>query len=95
MEGGAIKWSENEPIGLNNNFYEGNTAKYGNNIAAFPIKIEMENNIKTYTCFNVSNNCYFSLLNFVSGSTTNFSLNFTIRDYYGDVYTLSGYVKFS
>lgn len=90
IEGGAIKWIEIEPIGLNTNFYQDNTAIYGNDIASFPVKIEMENSFANYTCFNNSTNCYFSILNIASGSHLNFSLNFTIKDYYNQVYTLSG-----
>lgn len=41
LEGGAIKWTNIEPNYLKDNYFQGNEAIYGKNIAALPIRINL------------------------------------------------------
>ena len=43
ISGGAIKWNDIQPYNLTLNTYHENYAVYGNDIASFPIKLEIIN----------------------------------------------------
>jgi len=43
IEGGALKYISKRPTAININFYSANSAKYGNNIASYPIRIHLFN----------------------------------------------------
>ena len=44
ISGGAVAWNDIMPYNLSNNTYELNSALYGNDIASYPIRIEIIDN---------------------------------------------------
>lgn len=80
-DGGALKWEEVSPKILDKNIYFNNSAIYGDDIASFPFRLELEYSPKNFLkCDRLSIVCYIQYPNIVSGSSNNFSINFAIKD---------------
>ena len=92
MEGGAIKWIESEPSKLDSNNFNSNKAIYGQNIAAFPLKISLiirQQNPNSSISDNFSQ--MLNLKELQSGDYSSYLLNFQIIDHYNQtVVSLTG-----
>ena len=86
-EGGAIKWIDEMPQIDQNNVFINNSALYGNDIAAFPIRMEV---------FLINGNETFSLsefgilpliVNVSSGNLFPFNISINLRDCYDQIVT--------
>lgn len=99
-EGGAVKWSDEQPSFFNNSF-ENNSAVYGEDIASFPIRMIL--NFFNKSNFSASNylppdknkilwNTTYSkisLSNISSGNSIQFVLEFILLDVYGKIVNLN------
>ena len=83
-EGGAIKWTYNEPIYNSTNFFNTNKAKYGNDTASFPVRINLKIYGETYSnLLHESNVREIPILNqILSGDNTHYVFSFDIVDFY-------------
>lgn len=107
IQGGAIKWDESLPeINKKTNIYINNKALYGEDVASYPIRLQLIYSILNQnlssTVFNYFEQVYDSLknkstleiMNISSGNDFHCSFNFFLLDYYGNVVKLSKGLKF-
>ena len=89
LEGGAIKWAYIEPLFDLNNIYELNTALYGDNIAAFPLRIKVRvltSNVGNEVSLD-GNNGIPVINDIISGSQLGYDFSFEIMDIYNQTVT--------
>ena len=96
IEGGAIKWNNEEPLFFNNSFVN-NSATYGSDVASFPTRIILKiynnsDNIaipdKNEILWPQSNHEITILNNVSSGNTVQYTLQFILLDTYGKIVNL-------
>lgn len=99
IEGGCVKWNDEEPLFENNTFIN-NSAIYGENIASFPIRLILnffyKNNFSDYNYSfpnkdeNLWNNSKLNifLTNIGSGNSIPYVLEFIVLDVYGKIVNL-------
>ena len=85
IEGGAIKWMQSLPSFLSDNTYQSNTAIYGPNIAAFPLKFSLNLYDKQGNFICNDNLNIINLTNIQSGGLFPYVLNFVLLDYYNQI----------
>ena len=83
-DGGAIKWTYCEPYLFGFNKFLSNAAVYGNDIASFPIRIELKilENDGTNIFDSMSSNQFPKIENLSSGNNINYTLVFEFIDLY-------------
>ena len=64
IEGGALKYISKRPTAININFYSANSAKYGNNIASYPIRLVLTSNFSFTDLYPTLDSDMISPLNF-------------------------------
>lgn len=87
-QGGALKWEGLINLENIDNFYLGNSAIYGNDVAAYPTKIKMtilykNRNICQYSEDNSSN--FSNIYCVSSGNPIDYTLKFEIQDIYSNI----------
>lgn len=100
VEGGAIKWNDEMPIFIDN-IFSNNSARYGKNIASFPIRMILKlynssasNNMIIFPQIdeilwqNNQSNVTITLANISSGNLIPYILQFEILDVYGKIVNL-------
>ena len=85
MKGGAIAWNHAKPV-LSLLIFSGNSAKYGNNVASFPIHLNFDSishkpPIRLLSNFSSEG----GFPDFVSGQVLPFDLTLTLRDHLNQV----------
>lgn len=101
IEGGAIKWSDEQPLIINNTFLN-NSALYGNDIASFPLRLILNVYLRNQTkmipepnkneVLKQNSSVNLKLGNISSGNEIPYILQFLVVDVYGKIVNLdSGY----
>ena len=87
LEGGAIKWIKIKPQIQVNNIFLHNNALYGNDIAAFPIRmiVNLIDENETISLENFTINQIPTILNITTGNAFIYNISVKIIDYYGQV----------
>lgn len=97
LEGGAIKWNSFIPDIGENNTFKNNKAKYGNNIAAFPIRMKVflvsGENRTILNNFKINQNDIPLIQNVSSGNNFPFNITIEVVDYYDQIVTSLSYNK--
>ena len=96
IEGGAIKWNNEEPLFFNNSYFN-NSAIYGSDVATFPVRInKIYNNSKNVTnpdkneiLWPIQNHSLMVITNVSIGNPIHYILQFIIiLDTYGKIVKL-------